>query len=780
MGKIKDLRFRLLDDRCLSGKGMYMGYLLRVSTLQDLFTPEGKRPTDGTYFLRVSGYSDALREFLRSYYTAALSSGVVVEGGLSNPDSNQLTYYSEVFGNEFRMDRDFVLQHLHRWLPRVEEQKQRQLASSIFEVLVFLRSSGKNDNALKNVYVKFMCWLYYRFEVVFHRNVAGSIHRVLYEGALSQHGLLFLHVLSDCGCDIVLLEPQGDSEYLKLDPDSRFSQLFHTSDLRVFPADFSLASIRKDVQERQQQEQLLGPVPRYRAATNSWLSGDVFRDIQQEPQLRSEDPKCFCNAFCRIRGVEDKVSYEGDLYKFQLELKKSGRNTVIVSDSIPAPTVDEISEIKRGNYRSAEELVMGLVPNICLIDRSELEGILRRSFAELILEEAKRSNLKLGRLTSQAVYLICWLKRYCVPLLSNWEMPDVACFIYLGGCRDENEALFCRYLSSLPVDVLILNPDLNRECCLADPRLFEKNFDKSLRLTKFPENEAGLRLGTTAFHAEQDLISIMYGDTGMYRNRQFSRASVITLRTMYEEIQVLWDQELKYRPNFSTVDNHVNIPVICSKVCGVKGKDLTAYWGSMKALMTEETVLYQSYPRITTLHDNPFIVSASWLIQNGQLLRDKIKAHDAYAYGLLKESVQDYILDKIQLLISSDLMKKDGNGNLQYRILAVLLNLDKILVRLIQNFDFTKKNPKLIVINTGDTVSSKEDAIVLAFLNLIGFDIILFVPTGYQCIEQHYTRPLLDEHQIGEYMYDLRIPDFDKVSTTSRKTLKDILFRRGD
>lgn len=755
-----------------------MGNLLKINTLQDYFTTKDKRPLNGTYFERIDGYSDNVRSFLSEYYVAAQSGGVIVEGGLLNPDNSQLAYYNEMLGNEFRMDKYFILQHISHWLPQIDSQKQSQLASSIFEILHTLRSSGKNDNALKNAYVKFMCWLYYRFEPVFHSNGSYAVPKILYEGSLTQHGILFFHVLSDCGCDIVLLELQQDSEYLKLDPNSKFSHHYQSEDLNVFPSEFSLAAIRKDVQEKQEQERLLGPVP-FKPATNIWLSGNVFRDIQREPQLRGEDPKCFYNAFCRIRGVEDKVSYEGDLYKFQLELKKAGRKILIVNDIIPAPVIDEIAEIRRGNFRSAEQLAMGLVSNIRMNGKPELERIMRRSFVELILDEGKRENLKLGRLTTQSVYLLCWLKRYSVALFSEWEMPDVSCFIYLGGCRDENETLFCKYLSKLPVDILILNPDLNRSCCLTDEHLFERSYEKSLRLTKYPENEAGLRLGTTAFHAEQDLDSIMYGDTGMYRNRQFSRASIITLRTMYEEIPVLWDQELKYRPNFSTVDGQVNVPVICSKISGVKGKDLAGYWGGVKALMTEETVVYQSYPRITTLSDNPFISDASWLIQNGRLVKDKIKGHDAYAYGLLKESVQDYILDKIQLLISSNLIKNDGNGNLQNRILAVLLDLDRVLIRLIQNFDFTKKNPKLIGISTGDTAFSKEDAIVLAFLNLVGFDIALFVPTGYQCVEQHYTEPLLDEHQIGDYMYDLRIPDFDRVSTTPRKTLKDIFFRRG-
>ena len=45
------------------------------------------------------------------------------------------------------------------------------------------------------------------------------------------------------------------------------------------------------------------------------------------------------------------------------------------------------------------------------------------------------------------------------------------------------------------------------------------------------------------------------------------------------------------------------------------------------------------------------------------------------------------------------------------------------------------------------------DSIQFAFLNLVGFDILFFVPTGYQCIERYFTQPFANEQQIGEYLY---------------------------
>ncbi|MCI9669639.1 MAG: hypothetical protein HFG19_08200, partial [Oscillospiraceae bacterium] len=62
----------------------------------------------------------------------------------------------------------------------------------------------------------------------------------------------------------------------------------------------------------------------------------------------------------------------------------------------------------------------------------------------------------------------------------------------------------------------------------------------------------------------------------------------LSLRTMYEEIGLLWDQELKYRPTFQTANGVVTIPVLLEKVCG------SLYAFNLAYCVTTETDV--SYP----------------------------------------------------------------------------------------------------------------------------------------------------------------------------------------
>ena len=426
-------------------------------------------------------------------------------------------------------------------------------------------------------------------------------------------------------------------------------------------------------------------------------------------------------------------------------------------------------------------MILDLSSNFNSISNTELRHIVHKSFVDIMLTESQKEGNNLNRLTNKAVYLLCWFKRYMPNLLSNWKMPDIACFIHMGECKNENEAMFLSFLARLPVDVLILNPNLNAKCCLEDKLLYEVNYQESLSMTRYPEESSQVRIGTVAYHAERELDTLMYQDSGIYRNQQYGKANVICLQTMYEEIKILWDQELKYRPNFSTVDGVVNIPVIFAKVSGVKDGLVAPYWVSVKELITPDTTVITRAPYIGSTDPNPMKSFAAEFFKNGKLQRSKIKNHPNYPYGILREDMQDFILDKLQIMIDQKLIRGIGENGTEYTVIAQVLNLPKDIVRQIQKFDFTKKNPKLIYINTTETIISLEDSILTAFLNLIGFDIVFFVPTGYQSIEKYFNTQLMEEHQIGEYMYDLQVPDLKKLSLNSaRPSWRDKIFKRGN
>ena len=751
----------------------------KISCLDDFFCPLDNRKNKGVFFYRICGYSNEIKIFIKKYYEAARKSGVIIEGKIANPDEKNLAYYEEIMGMQFQLELNFIATSLKKWLPRMTDYARENVALSLYDALCQLKKAGKNDNMLKNAYIKFMCWMYYKFERIANQLGQKELPKILYEGDISNYELILISVLVNAGCDVILLQYHGDENYLKLDPQSTKSDLLQMNGLTAFPKEFSLKQIIKEIQNDMNRERLYGAKPEVINCTNAWITGKGLEDFRTGSTIRGKDNKLFYNCFYRINGVEDKLIYVNELHQFYMELKNLGRKIVVVDEAIPKPSMEEIATVNRRNYANQEQVLLDLANNIKFTGNMELQRLMVKAFIDILLEENERQEMNVNKLTNKAVYLICWLKRYQNQLFSNWKMPEVSCFIHMGACQNEAEATFLRMLARLPVDVLILKPNHEESCLVSDKMLYELTYSDGMVVKKFPEENAGLNIGTAAFHAERELDGMMYQNTGLYRNQQYSQANVINLQTMYEEIKILWDQELKYRPNFGTVADVVNIPVICAKVSGVKNRDLEQYWRDIKTLITEDTIYIEKGPYINRMEVNPVKAHATEFFRNGKLQRSKIKSHSCYQYSFLREEMQDYILEKLQVLIDRKFIKGTFENGTEYMIISIVLNLPKDIVRMLQKFDFTKKNPKIIYINTKEEVMSLEDSIMMAFLNLIGFDIVFFVPTGYQSIEQHYNRKMMEEHQIGEYVYDLNVPNMATVSLVTRTSWRDKIFKRG-
>lgn len=734
---------------------------INANSFDDFFTSLTQRGNKNVYFYRINDYAETVNNLIIKFYDLAKQNGIVIEGGLPVPDQKNLSYYKEMMGDEFKPTIAFMDAGLKKWIPRMNDVQRHDIAMSLLATFQDMLRAGKNESIIKNTYIKFLCWLYYRFERVLGELGKNDLPKIIYEGNITNHELLFLSILSKAGCDILLLQYKGDANYLKLDPESKLSTPLQIMGGQPFPADFNLSNLRSTAQKEKINTRLYGALPTVSMCTNAWIDKQRGLEIIKEPTgYRGKDEKVIYNSFVRINGAEDKYVYSDQLYRLQQDLKNSKRHLVIVNDKIPNPGPDEINGVKRGNYANTEQLILNISQNIVYGNNIELQKLMRKAFVDIILEESQKEDLNVNKLSSKAVYLICWLKRYSQGLFSNWKQPEIGAFIYFGGCKNDNETMFLRLLARIPVDVLILCPNLNSKCCLEDDLLYEENNKETLNLERYPEDSSIVRMGTVASHAEQEMMDIMSRDSnGLYKSQQFAKANSISLQTMYEEIPKMWDITVNYRQFFRIENNTVDIPVVFAKVSGVKDGQVGAYWDSIRSLRTDNTILISKIPYIASGTPNKFKGLASEFYKNGKLQKQKIKNYSDFPYAILREEIQNHILDKIEMLINNKLVKGIGENGTEYTVIGWCLNLPKEIVRLIQSFDFTKKNPKLIFVCTTDKTLSLEDSIIVAFLNLIGFDILFFVPTGYQCIERYFTRKLMEEHQIGEYQYDLTVPD---------------------
>ena len=329
-----------------------------TAQLNDYFRPLSERGGSRVFFCRIAGYGETVAAFLRRYYEAARRSGVIIDGRIPNPTPDNLSYFNEMMGSGFQMDRDFLSQRLKKWLPRMTDGQRDAVVTAMYATLDDMRRAGKNDNMLRNAYMKYMCWLYYKFERIVNVLGGETLPKILYAGDVSHYELQLLTVLSRAGADIVLLETGGDQAYLTVDPQSALSRLYQAPGLGPFPAGFGVKQLQADLEREVRRQRLYGTPPSLSPCTNAWVQKAELNAALTAVQARGNDPRFFCNLFLCQYGVEDNLTYTNDLFAFYQSLQGGGRRICVVNGDPAPPGPEEIAAVKGGILKPGRPAVL--------------------------------------------------------------------------------------------------------------------------------------------------------------------------------------------------------------------------------------------------------------------------------------------------------------------------------------------------------------------------------------------------------------------------------------
>ncbi|OON94145.1 MAG: hypothetical protein ATN31_04375 [Candidatus Epulonipiscioides saccharophilum] len=704
------------------------------------------------FIYRINGKNKYIEDFLISYYTQAKISGIILESKIQTPTGNNLRYFKDCLGSNFTLSHNFIEESLKIWLINSSIQKRTLLAKHLYETLMMYQNIGKNLNIIQNTYIKFMCWAYFRFQRVL--NVTTNGQKVLYIGAVSKHEIEFLSILAFCGVDILVISLLDEARYNSLDPTEQLSYLYNDSAMINFGSDYRINNIEELIERKIKAEMERNIIKNY---SNEWVDGDAFLGLNTKTSLRSAKPGYFNNIFICFKGADDTVTFAKKLNSLYRHIENTNR-PYIIENKIPTIWPNEISVVKRRMTIVCEDDLIDLGRNIEQISPVEYLQSARNIFTRLVKEIYYKED-RLNMATNKIIQFLALYKRYESTLFATQDnYPPI--FILFGSPHNEIEVIFLKFLSKLYVDILIILPDPNELLTTAqqelfkDPNLCVIEYNEKLNLTEYPKTLDNLIATTNAYQAERVLDDLLYKDTGLYRQHQMSRANSLTLKTTCEEIDILWPIELKFRPGFSTEDDIVCMPVIFAKISGVKNENIKDYYARVQSFIIPKNTMVCVEPPFIKNEDHHLFATTTF-IQDSRLLKNEIKQNRNYKFGHLREDIQDHLLNKIELLINSKIIDGTGTRGTEYKILQVLLNLDENFLKHMQKFDFTKQNPKIVVIHTKQKMHSIEDAIFLAYANLVGCDIIIISPTGYRSFERFYTKPLIQEHHDGEYLYDL-------------------------
>lgn len=303
---------------------------------------------------------------------------------------------------------------------------------------------------------------------------------------------------------------------------------------------------------------------------------------------------------------------------------------------------------------------------------------------------------------------------------------------------------------------------------------------RSGQVEPYPDKQVKAKLATTAYNASRELNNILYNNDTFFRDFQFSDMQSLTLKTTYDEIDVLWHQPSKYRTGFAADSCKVTIPTIFAKISGVKDGNLNSYWDGVKWKLSPYTRIIYKSPSYRKYGESNLDIYSPYFAGD-RILIDQLKNSRYNKYSYLSDSLQMLILNKMQETIDSGFIKIPVQ-ELTPLVIYVGMNIEKEILRLLQKYDFTKDIPKLVVIDVIEDTFSKVECIQLVLYNLLGFDIIIYTPTGYKNIETYVSEAAFETHIMNEFKYNVHIPKFripDSVPEPKSEGLFGKLFKKG-
>ena len=380
-------------------------------------------------------------------------------------------------------------------------------------------------------------------------------------------------------------------------------------------------------------------------------------------------------------------------------------------------------------------------------------------------------------------YVIHWINIYSKELFEKFDYMKINPKVVFYGDISREEVFYLILLSTLGCDILYFNPknagafhEIDKYNAFSNEIVYNCNYE----IKPFPTNIED-RIKTTAYNAKEELDKTLYtDDSGFYRPWQFSdyKLEAVTLNTTYEEIYI-WIKEKAYiREGFKVKDTTVVVPNMFSKICGTH-ENIDIYWKEINEVSTGKfTKFYNELPIMDVVHleygkfnkiypSNVFsefnvseMINSSW-----------------WKYKELRSGLQNTMAEKIKDLCLNPVIinvEQEDLRDLQVDIFSVLINLDTTLLELLQAYDYPEEVPKIIVYNNEENGNlSFEDCIMLAFMNSMGIDIIIYNPSGYNDIENFIFPEQYDIHRLENVSFKLHF----KKHVEKKKGFFENLFR---
>lgn len=476
----------------------------------------------------------------------------------------------------------------------------------------------------------------------------------------------------------------------------------------------------------------------------------------------------FKPVFCRVIGFDDEREYNSIL-KFLYNKAESCNGCVFFANEIPVSSdFDMISSI------SAELSHMDLNDlshaDIIMFDNTVLNDTFLNNLSIVVkayesFKGFRNQSIKIDFITK----MILWIYEYIRPIQEEFEKSSCPECIYFGDISDHEQS-FLYLLHLMNLDVIYINPlkdcmsGFSEHVCEMElinyPRISQIGniMDRINSASDVSVNQS------TTLQFMNEIQESLFTGTGVYRPWQLKEYNLQPLNqqmTIYD-LKSNINEYARVRAGFSVDGNTVTTPNIFMQIDGVPDEaDMEEYLnlfedcmkGEHKMLLTDKGAKLIRH----TLTDDEKLQLVFCKPTGDRYDAEELKKLSSYTWNMYNKTVEKRLVDALNQVMQESVLSKTLSQDKEFTLVDHILSIHSDIIKMVDNYDYPEEVPRIVIFLENEDFIQQEAIQVLVFLYELGFDIVIFNPSGLMSISSEINLNVFNSHRYDRMVYDLTL-----------------------
>lgn len=382
--------------------------------------------------------------------------------------------------------------------------------------------------------------------------------------------------------------------------------------------------------------------------------------------------------------------------------------------------------------------------DITMFQDSSINALFLKSLQEVVNDARKDSFVNKSSLYDFIQKMILWTYAYLGQLeLSYDDTIPVKCFYY--GDIKPHEVHFLHMLHLIGFDVIYINPLRNNSFGRYNPtEIINSTISPIGNYLSRISNVRPFDINKSFTAQVQDNIRTeLFTNTGMYQPwqlRSYHIKPIPSQGTIYDMLDNV-NEDARLRKGFEVSTDTIRMPNLFYQIDGIHD-NFTEYVDIVKKVTSNQNKMVITNNNVlSSIIKNPESLNLDNMYQftftkisDGVYDDEKIKELPDYKWHDFNDDVQNSLLEAINKLFSDNIIRNPLSESQEFKLLLYILNLQDDIIRMLDNFDYPFKIPKIIIFLEKDDFIETEGIYLLAYLYELGFDILIFNPSGMKSI----------------------------------------------